>query len=133
MTQKSLWRGVLIVVLSVALATPARADSLKTTGEEIVIGIVVVTAAVAVTVTLVILHYKSKRGAITGCVRSGEKGLTVIDENSKQTYALSGNTIGIKPGDRMRLRGRREKPMGTDRTPVLEAIDVIKDFGVCQP
>jgi hypothetical protein len=45
LTQKFLWRVVLIAVLSVALVMPARA-SYQTTGKEAAIGIVV--AAVAV-------------------------------------------------------------------------------------
>jgi hypothetical protein len=59
-TQKYLWRGVLVVVMSMAVATPARADNLSTTGRNIVIGIVAVTAAVAVVITLVILHESKK-------------------------------------------------------------------------
>ena len=41
MTQKFLWQGVLIAALSVALATPARANQLQTDADEIVAGIVV--------------------------------------------------------------------------------------------
>jgi hypothetical protein len=124
--------GVLIIALGVALSTPAQADSLKTTGEHIVIGIVAVTAAVAVVVTVVVIHYSKKR-AITGCVNSVANGMTVTDEKDKQIYALSGSTTGIKPGDRMKLQGRKVKPKGPDKTLVWEAKEVTKDFGVCQP
>lgn len=60
MTSKDV-SGVLIIALGMALSTPARADSLKTTGEHIVIGIVAVTAAIAVVVTVVVIHYSKKR------------------------------------------------------------------------
>jgi hypothetical protein len=133
MTQEGLRRGVLIVVLSVANATPARADSLQTAGDEIVIGIVAVTAAIAVLATVLILHYKSKKAAITGCVISGDDGMTVTDEKDRRTYALSGNTTGIKPGDRMRLQGKAVKPKSPEKTLVWEAKEVTKDFGVCPP
>jgi len=131
MTSK--WASVvLIIALTLAITTPARGDSLKTQGDEILIGIVAVTAAVAVVITVLAVHYSKKR-SITGCVASAGDGLTVTDENDKKIYALSGNTSGVKPGDRMKLKGKKVKPTGTDKTLVWEATDVSKDFGVCQP
>jgi hypothetical protein len=59
--------------------------------------------------------------------------MTVTDEKDKQIYALSGNTTGIKPGDRMKLQGKKVKSKGADHTVVWEAKAVAKDFGVCQP
>jgi hypothetical protein len=131
MPQKSLWRGVLIVVLCLALSAPARANtSLKTAATEIVIGIVA--AAAVVTVLVVVLIHKSKKTAITGCVGSGENGMTITDEKDRRIYALSGNTMGIKPGDKMKLKGKKVKAKGPDKTLVWEAKAVTKDFGVCQ-
>jgi hypothetical protein len=48
MFQRTFWRAVLIVVISLALPAPARPNSLDNAGRNIVIGIVSVTAAVAV-------------------------------------------------------------------------------------
>jgi len=123
---------VLIIALSLALATPARADKLKTDSDEIVIGIVAIAAALTVAITVLAVHYSKKR-SITGCVASVGDGLTVTDENDKKIYALSGNTTGVKPGDRMKLKGKKVKPTGPDKTPIWKATDVNKDFGVCQP
>ena len=125
--------GLLIIVLGVAFSTPARAagNSLVTEGEHILIAIVAVTA-VAVVATVAVIHYSKKR-AITGCVNFGTNGMTVTDDKDKKIYALSGNTTGIKPGDRMKLQGRKAKPKGPDKTLVWEAREVTKDFGVCQP
>ena len=116
--------GVLIIALGAALSTPARADSLKSRGNDIVIGIVAALAGVVV-VVLVAVHYSKKR-AITGCVVSRENGLSVTDEKDGQVYALSGNTTGIKPGDRMKLQGRKAKSKGVDKTLVWEATEVAK-------
>jgi len=124
--------GVLMFALVVALATPARADSLKTRGNEIVAGIAGVVAAIVVVVVIVAVHYSKKR-SVTGCVSSGANGITITDEKDKQVYALSGNTTDIKPGDRIKLHGKKAKPTGTDKTLVWEAKEVTKDFGVCQP
>lgn len=132
MLQKSLWRAVLIVVISVALATPAKADNLSNAGRNIVIGIVAVTAAIAVVATVVIIHY-SKKQTITGCVKPTENGMTITDEKDQRIYTLSGNTGGVMPGERMQLRGQKLKSMGPDKTPIWDARAVIKDFGVCRP
>ena len=124
--------GLLMIALSVALTAPARAENtLKTDSHEIVIGIAAVVAALVV-VTLVAIHYSKKR-SITGCVTSGASGMSVTDEKDRQVYALSGNTTGIKPGDRMRLQGKKAKSKGADKTLVWEAKDVTRDFGVCPP
>jgi hypothetical protein len=131
LSSRYLWRTVLIVALSLCLVTPARADKLQTEGEEIVIGIVAVSAALVVG-TILIIHYSKKR-SITGCVASGENGMTLTDEKDKQIYALSGDTVGVKPGDRMRLRGKKVKPKGPDKKLVWETREVSGDFGLCQP
>ncbi len=131
MTKKSLWRGVLIVVLCVVLAKPAEASGYPS-GGAIVAAIVGVAAAVVV-VAIVVIHKSSEKRTITGCVNSAGSGMTITDEKDKQVYALSGNTAGIKPGHRMKLQGKKEKSKGADKTFVWEAKAVSKDFGVCQP
>jgi len=130
-SSRDLWRWVLTVALSAVLIRPARADKLQTDGEEIVIGIVAVAVALVVG-TILIIHYSKKR-TITGCVSSGETGMTVADEKDKQIYALSGNIVGIKPGDRMKLQGKKVKPKSSDKTLVWETKQVTRDFGLCQP
>jgi hypothetical protein len=117
---------VLISALSVALVRPARAETVDTAGKQIIAAIVVVSAAVAVGIILIVLHEKHKTGTITGCVASGTSGMNVTDEKDKRIYPLSGDPVGIKPGDRMTLEGRR-------RGKVFETRSVIEDLGVCPP
>jgi len=126
-TSKYLWRVALVCVLSVALSTETKADSLKTTGELVVAAIV---AVVAVVTVLVITH-STKNRTITGCVNSDESGMRVTDEKDKHVYALSGNTASVKPGDRVTLMGKKIKPQA-DATFAWETKKVTKDFGVCQ-
>jgi hypothetical protein len=125
-----LLRAVLIVVLSVALAAPARAESLGTEEAQVITGIVVVSVAVGVLVTFLILHQRNKKSVITGCVTSGANGMSLTDEKDKRIYALSGDPVGVKPGDRMTLEGKRKR---SGQTFVFEAHSVTKDFGACQP
>lgn len=131
MIQKSLGRAALVLVLCGALAAPARADLQSRVSNDIVAG-VVVAAAVVVVAAILIVHYSKKR-SVTGCVMSAPSGMTVTDEKDRKIYALSGNTAGITPGDRMKLRGKKIKSKGADKTLVWEARDVARDFGVCQP
>lgn len=113
MPQKSFWRSVLIAVICVSLATPARAD-LNSDARNIVIGIVAVTAAIAVVVTIVVIHYSKKR-TITGCVDSGANGMTITDERDQRVYVLSGNTAGVTPGDRTKFQGQKVNPRAPTR------------------
>ena len=76
MTAKYLWRGLLIVVLSVALSTNAAAQTgfkpFLSTGA--IVGVIVGFAAAVAIVTVVVVHEASKKRTITGCVRSGQNG-----------------------------------------------------------
>jgi len=139
MTSRYAWCGVLIIALSGALAMPAKAQGFPFPSGPIggapsgaIVAGIAVTAATLVVVTVVIIHYSKKR-AITGCVVSGQSGMTLIDEKDKQIYMLSGNTTEIKPGDRMKLQGKKVKPKGPDKTLVWEARRVSKNYGACSP
>ncbi len=59
--------------------------------------------------------------------------MTVTDEKDKQIYTLSDNTSAVKPGDRMKLQGKKVKSKGSDKTLVWESKAVAKDFGFCHP
>jgi hypothetical protein len=132
-TQQYLRRGVLVVVMSMAIATPARADNLSTTGRNIVIGIVAATAAVAVVITLVILHESKKDRIISGCVSSSVNGMSITGENDGRVYALTGNTVGIALGERLRLKGRKTRSKDSARTLIWITTSVTRDLGACSP
>ena len=130
MPHKYIGRVALVAILCFMLATPARAGNYQTAGEEILIGIVVVTAAVAVLVTLLILHHRDHGSEITGCVSSGTNGMTLTDEIDKRTYTLSGDTSAVKTGDRVTLEGKRKTKGDTF---IFQAQKVNRDFGACHP
>jgi hypothetical protein len=133
--------GFLILVLSFALCLPAEAQSRNiiapgsniggvTKGE--VVGAVVGAVAVVAVVVFVAIHYSKKR-SVTGCVNSTQNGMTIADEKDNQVYKIVGNTLGVKPGDRMKLHGKKAKSNGPDKTLAWETESVTKDFGVCRP
>jgi hypothetical protein len=130
MLHKFFCLAVPIAILSVALATPARADQWKTDAEEVVAGIVAVTAIVAVLVTVLILHHKNKKTSITGCVSTETSGMSITDTKDQRKYVLGGDTSAIRPGDRMTLEGRRKK---SGDQPIFEARSVTQDLGACKP
>jgi hypothetical protein len=122
--------AVLVVVLGLALATPTRANSLSDGPRDVVIAIVAVTAGIVVLATFLILRHRSPKSTITGCVKAEANGMSVTDEKDGLNYTLSGSNPGVKPGDRVRLKGKR-KDIGT--TVGFEARRVERDFGACQP
>jgi len=123
-------RWALIAVLCVALATPGRAETITAARDQLIIGIVVVGAAIGVGITLLMLHGKHKNNALTGCVGSAPGGLNVTEEKDKRVYALSGDPPGLKAGDRMTLEGRRKN---SGNALVFEVRSVTKDLGACPP
>lgn len=135
MTSKYLWCGVLIVALTVALSPSAEAQTGggKIVSNGTIVGVILGVVAAVVVVAYLVIHESSKKRGITGCVTSGENGMRVTDEKDKRSYALSGNTADIKPGDRMTLQGKKIKPKDAGKPVVWETKTISKDFGVCQP
>jgi hypothetical protein len=90
------------------------------------VGIVAVGAAIGVGIYFAVKHNHS----MTGCARSTADGLTLTTESDKQTYALTGDVAGIKPGNRVRVSGKKSKEKSTGTSQFLVE-KVSKDFGAC--
>ncbi|MGA8441086.1 MAG: hypothetical protein WB762_23095 [Candidatus Sulfotelmatobacter sp.] len=131
MTQKCFWCGIVIVALTMGLAVPTKA--LNAEGVLIIVAATTAAAAIAALVIVASVQHRRKKIVITGCVISGTKGMTVTDEEDRKVYLLSGDTTGIRPGDRMKLRGKTAKPKGPGKTRLWEAKEVLQDLGICQP
>ncbi len=128
---------VLIIALSFVLSSPVEAQGSGGfpgqigPNKEAIVGIVVgVVAAVAV-VAIVAIHYSKKR-TITGCVTPAQNGMIVNDEQDKRVYTLSGDTVGVKPNERMTFQGRKIKPNAGNPLG-WEITKIRNDYGVCQP
>ena len=98
-----------------------------------ILGPILAVAAALVVVIIVVVHESTKKRTITGCVNSGETGMSVMDEKDKRIYALSGNTTDIKPGDRVTLRGKKVNPNGATKPLTWKVNMETKDFGAYQP
>jgi hypothetical protein len=109
--------------------TPLFTGSIGPSTGEIVgiaVGIVAVGAAIGVGIYFAVKHNHS----MTGCTRSTTDGLTLTTESDKQTYALTGDVAGIKPGNRVRVSGKKSKEKSTGTNQFLVE-KVSKDFGAC--
>jgi hypothetical protein len=133
-TSKYLWCGVLIVALGVTLSTSAEAQTGggKIVSNGTIAGVIVGVLAAVVIVAYGVIHESSQKRSITGCVIPGASGMSVTDEEDKRSYALSGNTRDIKPGDRVTLQGKKIKPKDAGKLVVWETKTISKDFGSCQ-
>jgi hypothetical protein len=131
MRQKCLWCGILVFFLGVGLAIPARAVN----PEKIVIAIGATTAAAAIVafITISSFHHRHKSIVITGCVVPAESGMAMNNNDDKKLYLLSGDTTGVKPGERMSLLGKESKSNRQAQARSWQITKVVKDFGVCQP
>ena len=110
MTTKN--RSILVIGLVWTLLTiggaPAISQQIGVTRAQerwIVVGIAASGAAIGVGVTYVIRHDRS----LTGCVFSGGNGLELKSQDDEQTFSLVGEVADIKPGERVRISGKKQK------------------------
>jgi hypothetical protein len=54
----------------------------------------------------------------------------LISESDKQPYTLVGEVAGIKPGDRVRVSGKKGKEKSAAREFLVEKVS--RDFGPCE-
>jgi hypothetical protein len=83
-------------------------------------------AAAGAGVLFLALHY---HGRVTGCVQPGDDGLRLLDEKNNKSYALVPGDVYVKPGERVRLKGKTSKSDGGKQT--FTAKKLIKDLGSC--
>ena len=127
---KYLLRACLAIALSVAFATNTQADTLKHDADVALVAAIAVVAALVV-VTVILVRYSLNNRSITGCVVSGEDGLTMTNEKDKKVYVLAGNTSAVKAGDRVTLQGKKLNPTST--TKLTWNTRTVRDLGACHP
>jgi hypothetical protein len=94
----------------------------------VVAGIAITGAAIGIGIYFLARHDHS----LTGCADSGVSGLVLQKDSDPQIYALIGDTAAIKPGQRIRVAGKRKKKDASgNRTFLVEKLS--KDLGPCTP
>jgi hypothetical protein len=89
------------------------------------IGIGVGAAAGGAAVLYLALHHA---GTVTGCVQSGDDGLTIVDDK-KKTYRLMPGGADLVPGERVELRGKKSSGNGTAQS--FQSKKLVKNLGSC--
>jgi hypothetical protein len=90
------------------------------------IGIGVGAAAGGAVALFLVMHH---HGAVTGCVRKTDDGLSLVDEKKNKSYSLEGSSVALNPGDRVELKGK--KSSGASGNQMFEASKVVKNLGSC--
>ena len=129
-------RGLVVIVLCVALAVPALPQSLCCSGnigpsKGEVIGIIAGAAAAIGVGGYLIYRASHKYALIQGCVTSGQNGLSLQNEKDKKTYALSGDSSALRAGQRLVVRGKKQKD--SSGKVAFQVQKVQKDLGECLP
>jgi hypothetical protein len=92
----------------------------------VVAGIAVTGAAIGIGIYFLARHDRT----LTGCTASGLNGLILQKEHDPETYTLLGVTKDIKPGERVRVSGKKKtKTADGYRTFLVEKVS--KDLGPC--
>lgn len=90
------------------------------------VGIGVGAAAGGAAVLFLALHH---HGAITGCVRPGGDGLRLVDDKKNKSYSLSSDSIALKPGEIVQVKGKKSSDGGGALS--FQATKVVKSLGSC--
>jgi hypothetical protein len=115
-----------------ALATrPRPENSIPTQGQAdwIAVAVIAIGAAAALAIYFAVRpHHRS----LTGCAVSGPTGLQLQSQGDQQPWALAGELAAIKPGERVRVSGKKQKnSAGAPQQFLVEKL--AKDYGSCTP
>lgn len=110
------------------LSKPAKAiDRLQRDAIGAAIGIAAAGAAIGIGISFAVHHNRT----LTGCVVATPTGLTLAKEGNQQTFALIGDTASIKPGDRMKVSGKKKKK-DLPGQPTFFVERFSQDYGACK-
>jgi hypothetical protein len=90
------------------------------------IGIGVGAAAAGAGVLYLALHHGS---SVTGCVRSGDDSLNLVDDKNKKSYVLLPGGADVRPGEHVELKGKKSTEEGKGQT--FQARKLVKNLGTC--
>jgi len=100
-----------------------------TKSDEVGIGVAI--AVIGAGIGIAVYYAFHHGNSLNGCAVSGSGGLQVLNEGDGQTYVLTGQVADIKPGDRVRVSGKKQKVSGSGaRQFVVEKLT--RDYGVCE-
>lgn len=120
---------LLIPIIFLSTTSSAKAGSIPNNG-QIAAGIAGAAAGVAVVAVLITYYSVNHNHTLKSCAASSRDGLQLINESDKQTYSLTGDTGLIKPGERVRLSGKKLKTDPSHKQFVVTKVS--KTYGACK-
>lgn len=119
--------------MAVTAAAPANAQTstpiggvTKSDAAWIAVAVAAIGAGIGIGIYYAIHHGHS----LSGCAVGGANGLELQNQSDQQTYTLVGAVAGIKPGERVRVSGKKVKrTAGPAQQFLVEQLS--KDYGVC--
>lgn len=125
----AVWALLLITALTARSQVVAESPCIGVCKNEVVgilAGIAGGSAAIGIGVYIAFHHGRS----IAGCTVAGANGLQLQSKGNQQTYALIGAVAAVKPGDRIRVSGKKEKQKTGDPQQFLVE-RLTRDYGPC--
>jgi len=117
---------VLLLALAGIVVLTQKLEAQVTTGQ--VAGAAVGIAATGAAIGIGVFYAAHHGHSLTGCAASGSSGLQLLSDH--QTWALVGEVNDIKPGERIRVAGKKEsKNSANTRRFLVEKVS--KNFGPC--
>ena len=119
---------VLIVCLAMTVASVQAQDFGIDEGK--IIAAIVVGSAVVIGISVYVIYKViPKQKTITGCVEATDNSLRMTDAKDRKAYMLDSETFTIKPGQHLRVKGKKSK----DKSGILRLSvrKIVKDFGAC--
>jgi hypothetical protein len=119
--------------MAVTATAPANAQSSTPIGgvtKSDEVWIVVAIAAIGAGIGIGIYYAVHHNQRLTGCAVSAANGLELQNSDDRQTYALVGAVAAIKPGERVRVSGKRVR---NSAGPTLQFLvdHLSRDYGAC--
>jgi cysteine synthase len=121
--------GIFLVCLCLLSVQTSAQTNLKSNADAIVAGVAGGGAAIGILVYFAL----SRPPSIKGCAVTGPNGLELKNEGDGQTFQLLGITSDVKPGDRVRVQGKK-KAIGKSSSgnPTFLVEKLAKDYGACK-
>lgn len=101
------------------------------TGEIVGVAVGAIAGTAVVVGTIVAVNHDHH--TLKGCVSSEPDGLQLTRDSDKKVFSLTGTSTGLKPGEKVKLHGTRQKKRkGTPGNQQFFVEKVTKDLGQCQ-
>lgn len=85
--------------------------------------------AAAAGVVVAYLVMRSRRSTV-GCVEKSGNGLKFVTNKNKKTYSLDAGSLDLKPGERVKLTGKKVKD--SSGAAEFTAKKLVKEYGSCE-